>query len=630
MYAGYAGKILFVDLTTRQAREEMLKEELCRDFIGGYGIGAKIIFDRQKGGIGPLEPDNHLGFVTGPLTGTPTLFGSRYMVVGKSPLTGTWGDANSGGDFGPHLKFAGFDAVFFSGASEKPVYLFLKDGKVEIKNAGHLWGKDTNETEDLLQKELGEQVKVACIGPAGEKLSLISAIINNKGRAAARSGLGALMGAKNLKAVVVEGAIKVPLADEGKVNELRKMHLPTLEGSLYDMLKEYGTPGQMEMFVKLGMAPVKNWGGRGEMDFPDAKVISDINVRALRESKYACYRCPVACGGVMRAGKEYSYRRGAHQPEYETLSSFGSMCLNTNLESIIMANDICNRYGLDTISTGATIAFAIECYEAGLITHQDTEGIELTWGNHRAIVVMAEKIAKREGFGSVLADGVKQAAKRIGKGSEEFAFHVHGQELPNADPKFAPSFGTTYVTAATPARHMKGGAQFAELGKIPDGADFPAVERHVYTGKGEIHAWMRKYYHTMDAMGLCLFGSRGFSVEALLGQFNAATGMDFTRDELLLAGERIACICQAFNVRESVKPGDFGLSSRLIGSPPFGQGPHAGISVDIDNMAREFYQAMGWDLVTGKPSLKRLEELGLEGVIRELWPEERYSVKGKE
>jgi aldehyde:ferredoxin oxidoreductase len=619
-YGGYAGKILFVDLSTKQAREEILEEKLCRDFIGGYGIGAKIIFDRQKVSVGPLEPENHLGFVTGPLTGTATLFGSRYMVVGKSPLTGTWGDANSGGDFGPHLKFAGFDAIFFSGASEKPVYLFLQNGKAEIRDAGHLWGKDTNETEDMLQKELGGQVRVACIGPAGEKLSLISAIINNQGRAAARSGLGALMGSKKLKAVVAGGSMRVHLADEAKVDQLRRKYLPMLKGPLYDMLKEFGTPGQLETFVKIGMAPVKNWAGIGEIDFPNAKAISDVNVRRLRERKYACYRCPIACGGVMRAGKEYGYKQGAHQPEYETLSSFGSMCLNTNLESIIMANDICNRYGLDTISTGATIAFAIECYERGLITTKETDGIELTWGNHEAIVNMTEKMAKRESFGLVLADGVKRAAERIGKGSEEFAFNVCGQELPNADPKLAPSFGTTYITAATPARHMKGGAQFAELGKIPNGADFPALERHVYTGKGEIHAWMRKYYHTMDAMGLCLFGSRGFSVEALLAQFNAATGIDFTKDELLLAGERIACVCQAFNVREGIKPSDFRLSSRVIGNPPFQQGPHVRISVDIDNMAREFYKAMEWDFVTGKPSKRRLEKLGLREVIRELWP----------
>lgn len=618
MSGGYTGKILFVNLSTGKVQVESLNNSLRHNFIGGYGVGAKIIFDCQRAGVTPLSPENYLGFVTGPLTGTPALFGSRYFVVGKSPLTGAWGDANSGGDFGPHLKFAGYDAVFFSGASEKPVYFYIHDGQTEIRDAQHLWGRDTTETEEELKNELGAQIRVASIGPAGEKLSLIAGIINNKGRAAARSGLGALMGSKRLKALVVRGSMRIPLADEAKIEELRKTHLRSLKGPLYDYLKEYGTPSLLEMFVKLGNAPVKNWRGAGEIDFPDARAISDNNVRALREKKYACYRCPIACGGIMRTGKEYDYRPGVHQPEYETLNSFGSMCLNSNVESIIAANDICNRYGLDTISAGATIAFAIECYEAGLISSRDTRGIELTWGNHQAIVDMTKKIARRDGFGDVLADGVKQAAKRIGKGSEKFSITVYGQELPNADPKFAPSWGVTYITAATPGRHMKGGAQFVELGRIPQGADFPVVERLSNTGKGKIHAWMRKYYHAMEAMGLCLFGSRGFSVEALLAQFNAVTGMNFNKEMLLEVGERIACVCQAFNVREGIKPGDFQLPPRAIGIPPFRQGPNAGVTVDIDKMAGEFYEAMVWDPVTGKPSRQRLEELGLREIIEQL------------
>ena len=429
MANGYMGKMLFVDLSTGKIEEEALDEKLCRDFLGGYGIGARIIYSRQKAGVDPLGPDNIFGFTTGPLTGTPAPFGSRYTVVGKSPLTGTWGDANSGGFFGPHLKFAGYDAVFFKGISEKPVYLFIDNGKAELRDATHLWGKDSNETEDILRDELGKKVEVACIGQAGEKLSLISCVMNNKGRAAARSGLGAVMGSKRLKAVAVLGNMEVPLADKKKVGDLRKEYQKAFDGMMYEMMKNYGTCGGTAQSAQVGDSPVKNWSGAGIVDFPNASAVSDDAIIGLQRKRYACYRCSVGCGGLMKAGKEYDYEEGAHKPEYETLAAFGSMLLNDNAESIIMANDICSRYGLDTISAGATIAFAMECYDNGLITKADTDGIELTWGNHRAIIAMTEKLAKREGFGDVLADGTKVAAERIGKGSDKYAMHAGGRGI---------------------------------------------------------------------------------------------------------------------------------------------------------------------------------------------------------
>ncbi len=619
MIGGYAGKVLFVDLSKGEIRAEKLEEKVCRDFIGGYGLGARILFSRQKGGVDPLGPENILGFVTGPLTGTPALFGSKYMVVGKSPLTGTWGGANAGGDFGANLKFAGYDAVFCTGVAEKAAYLFIEDGTAEIRDARHLWGKDTYETEDALKSQLGEKVREACIGPAGEKLSLISCVINNRGRAAARSGLGAVMGSKKLKAVAVVGTMEVPLADKDKINELRKSYLGELSSPLIDVYKKFGTVGSTAQRARSGVSPVKNWGGVGTRDFANAAAISDVNVVARQERRDACYRCPIACGGVMKGGTEYKYEAGVHKPEYETTCAFGTLCLNDNVESIIMANDICNRYGLDTISTGATIAFAIECYENELITRHDTDGIELGWGKHQAIVAMTEKLAKREGFGDILADGVKVAAERIGRGAEKYAIHVHGQELPMSDPKNTPSFGTTYVTAATPARHMKGGAEWVEVGNAPRGVKFPPIEKYAYTGKGQIHAWMRKYYRVIDAAGVCLFGSFGLPVDAIRNQLAAVTGWEYSLEELLKVGERIACICQAFNVREGLKPSDFKLPPRVIGQPPLKEGPIANVTVDVASMAKEFFEAMDWDTVTGKPSKKKLHELGLEEVARELW-----------
>ncbi|MBN2462307.1 MAG: aldehyde ferredoxin oxidoreductase, partial [Dehalococcoidia bacterium] len=298
MPGGYIGKILYVDLTKGNTSEELADDKLYQDFLGGYGIGARILFSRQKAKVDPLGPDAMLGFVTGILTGTPALFASRYVVVGKSPLTGTWGDANSGGDFGPHLKFAGYDAVFFSGISPSPVYLFIDNGKAEMRKADKLWGKDTWETESLLKAELGTDARVACIGPAGESLSLISCIINNKGRAAGRSGLGAVMGSKKLKAIVVKGNKKVPVAHEAELKEARTKHLGQLGGAV-EAFRKFGTCAGMNVLVQAGDTPVKNWKGTA-LDFTTANVISDQSVINLQERKYGCWQCPVACGGHMK------------------------------------------------------------------------------------------------------------------------------------------------------------------------------------------------------------------------------------------------------------------------------------------------------------------------------------------
>jgi len=441
MARGYMGKMLMVDLSRNELKDEVLDEKLGRQFIGGYGIGARILFSRQKAGVDPLGPDNTLGILSGPFSGTPALSGTRHTVVGKSPLTGGWGDANSGGDFGAYLKFAGYDAVFFTGISEKPVYLFINNGQAELRDAAHLWGKDTRQTEDMLKSELGRDAAVACIGQSGEKVSLIAAVVN-KTRTAARSGLGAVMGAKRLKAVAVKGNMKVPVADEKRTKELRTKWQGKLGGHIV-WLKPTGTPFLTVGGAKGGDSPVKNWGGVGVIDFPDAEPIGAEAVIERRTKRFACYLCPIGCGGYMKAGTgEYKYEAGSRRPEYETIAMFGTNCLNNNIESIIKANDICDRYGLDTISAAATIAFAIECFENGLITRADTDGIEMTWGNHKAIVAMTEKLARREGFGAVLADGVKVAAEKIGQGADQYAIHVQGQELPAHDPKHSFNYAT--------------------------------------------------------------------------------------------------------------------------------------------------------------------------------------------
>ena len=635
MARGYMGKILFVNLSTREIKMETPDEKLYRDFVGGYGVGARIIFSRQRAGVDPLGLENTLGFMTGPLTGTDFPFGTRYtVVVGKSPLTGGWGDANSGGDFGPYLKFSGYDGVFFTGVSEKPVHLFIKEGKAELRDAIHLWGKDTVETEDILKKDLGKEVRVACIGPAGERLSLISSVINNKGRAAARSGVGAVMGSKKLKAIAVIGTSQVPVADKEKVKNLRKKLLGEFRETA-NLFKRFGTAGIAAQFIATGECPIKNWSGVGSRDLPDAGLISDESVINLQERKYGCYRCPISCGGHMKAGTgEYKYEAGAHKPEYETLGAFGGMCLNSNLESIIMANDLCNRYGIDTISAGATIAFAMECYEKGIITQKDTGGIELTWGNHKAVVAMTEKIAKREGLGDVLADGVKVAAERINKGAEKYAIHIHGQEPAMHDPRSTPSFATVYQSDATPGRHMQGSCAHFEMGTFEDfefphfGIKIPHVERpafkHTYTGKGKWEALFRNHSHLGNTSGACLIADLGpgmvTPVDTIPIFLSVITGWQFSPEEILRIGERISAIRQAINVREGLMPKDFKMPGRTVGDPPLKEGPTANITVDVNTMVVEYYKAMDWDLETGKPSKKKLLELGLEDVAQELWP----------
>ncbi|MGD9142861.1 MAG: aldehyde ferredoxin oxidoreductase N-terminal domain-containing protein, partial [Dehalococcoidia bacterium] len=360
MANGFMGKILWVNLSKGELKEEPLDEKTGRDFLGGYGLGARILFSRQKAGVDPLGPDAILGITTGVLTGTDALGGSRYVMVGKSPLTGGWGDANSGGNVGPFLKFAGYDAVFFTGISPKPVYLYINNGKAELKDADGIWGKDTFEVQDILREEYGKDLEVACIGPSGEKLALVAAVMNNKGRAAGRSGLGAVMGSKKLKAIAVKGNMKVPVADPEKSAEMRKKHLNNM-GPNVKFMREFGTPFLFNMCCEVDDAPSKNWAGAVVVDFKAYPDIGAENVKKHQVRNYACWHCPIGCGGIMKGSTgEYKYEDGAHKPEYETLAMFGSNCLNNNLESIIKANDICNRNGLDTISAGASIAFAIE------------------------------------------------------------------------------------------------------------------------------------------------------------------------------------------------------------------------------------------------------------------------------
>lgn len=616
---GTMGKTLWVDLTTGETRIEQPSDELYLSYLGGYGLGAYYLYQRQKPRVDPLGPENTLGLLSGLLTGTGGITSNRYVVVAKSPKTGGWGDANSGGTFGPALKGAGLDAVFLTGTSPRPVHLLVRDGRAELLPAEDWWGLDTSETDDRAAGLYGPEARTACIGPAGEKLSLLSAVINEKGRAAARSGLGAVMGSKRLKAIVLcNGAGEVPIADPQGMKEAMNRHREFLKSSRrWGVMRQYGTCGSMAGLTMKGDTPTKNWSGTAEVDFPTVGKISDDEVIRLEYKKAACWRCPMACGGLTRV-EEGEFACDGHKPEYETLGAFGAMCLNDNLESINLCNDLCNRAGLDTIGTGATVAFAIECFENGLISREDTGGLELRGGNAGAIVELTRLIGRREGFGEVLADGARKAARRIGRGAEQYAIHVGGEELPMHDPRLVPSAATSYKMDATPGRHTQVSTWISELGAgPPDLVEQPQPQHH-YPGKGKAHMTVNNYFHVGQSAGLCMFVLLTLKPDFVTDSLTYATGRRFTLDDVLTIGARIAALRTAFNLREGIRNVDLQVPRRVLGDPPLKHGPTAGRTVDLEAQVEDYLEAMGWDPKTGVPNQETLRKLGLDFVADDL------------
>ncbi len=623
---GYMGKILFVNLSDGKVWEEELSEDLAKGFIGGYGLGARILLERMKPRVDPLGSGNILGIGTGPFTGTGAISTSRFTTMGKSPLTGFWGDANSGGNFAVALKASGYDMLFFEGKSENPVYLLLTDGKAELKDARHIWGKDTAETEKIIRKETGDSaLRMACIGMAGEKCSRISAIVNDGGRAAGRSGLGAVMGSKNLKAVACRGSKKPEIFDKDFLQSLNKELLNEFKnnpGPMAQVLSHTGTPGAVVPHLADHDTPIKNWGGNNIEDFPEEKW-GKVGYEAMEKyitKKYACTGCPIACGGWMKMeGDKYTVKKG-HKPEYETIGAFGPNCLNDNVESVIYANELCNLHGFDTISAGATIAFAIECFENGILTKGDTDGVELTWGNADAMIQILEKMCRRKGIGDLLADGAKEAANKIGKGAEQFAMHVGGELAPMHDPRCSPGWGATYVSDAVPARHTRGGTQFAESGMAPPhlfktlGLP-PQIEKYNPKGKGKMHAVLAGWQHLINTAGLCLFAHDGLTFK-YRETMNAITGWDLSVEELIKTGKRIHTVLHAFNLREGFKPSDYVIPPRIEGKPPFKVGAFKDLTLDIEELKRQFYEeGMGFDYKTGEIPKDKIKELGLEDIL---------------
>jgi len=616
------GRIAFVDLSSRTIEIETPDDELYLKYLGGYGLGAYYLYTRMKPRVDPLGPENMLGFLPGPLSGTPAICGNRFQVVAKSPKTGVFGDANCGGDLGPKMKFAGFDAVFFTGIASEPVYLVLQDGEAELKSARELWGLNVPATEEKLKELYGKDAAIASIGSAGEAVTLLAAIMNDRDRAAGRSGLGAVMGSKRLKAVVAVPKMTIPLADEEQMKAKRTELIKAMRDGnpLYDLFHNFGTSGLTAGAVESGDCPVKNWAGSAE-DFPTASKISDEAVKDVVTKPYGCWHCPIACGGFVKIGSGPFAVEGG-KPEYETLGSLGAMMLIDDLPAICKANDICNRNGLDTISTGCTLAFAFECYEKGVITEEDTGGLELTWGNAEALVELTEQIAKREGFGAVLANGAKVAAEKIGEAATECAMQIEGEEVPMHDPRLNPGLAASYKLDATPARHTQLSSWAVEAGFVPGGLEeryggWTPEKKYEYTGKAKAHRVVSALMHVINAEGVCMFGACCIPAQAQVDFLNGAMGTSWTLDDVLEIGDRIGNLRVAFNLREGRKNVDFKVPGRIIGAPPLEAGPLKGVTVDADLQQKEYFEEMGWG-PDGIPTRETLEGLGLDFVVPDL------------
>jgi aldehyde:ferredoxin oxidoreductase len=599
----YAGKVLFVDLTRGEIREERLPESTYRDFIGGNGLGVRVLYEKMKAGVDPLGPENILGFVVGSLTGTPSPGSGRHMLVTKSPLTGTWAESNSGGTLGPELKTAGYDALFFSGISPSPVYLLIRDGSAKLEDASKIWGKDAYETQDFLLQACGDpRMKVACIGPTGEALSLLAGVVSERGRIAARNGVGAVMGSKKLKAVAIRGGVKtISPADPKRFAEAIRRFFDIIENNEYAKgLAAAGTGKDISLLVSIGDAPLKNWQLSGLDALPTISNLDGGNMDKYKVSSYGCYGCPIRCGAIIRVNEgPFAIKDQMHRPEYQSLAALGGMLMNDNLEAVIKANDICNRYGIDTAGVGGAIAMAMECYENGLIGREETDGIELTWGNAEAIVAMVEKIARREGFGAVLADGVQKAAERIGRGAEKYAMAVRGKSLPYHDPRISPSLGTANIADANPAHHMD--SQIT--GMLSDGAPIGSHPALKAPKENPFAAYVigSAYHQLLNSSGFCSLYTVATTPPPLAELIAGASGWDFDWEEAIRTGRRILTLRQAFNAREGLTPDKFELPRRIASTA----------KVDYAALRDGYFREMKWDVRSGKPSREILSELGL-------------------
>jgi aldehyde:ferredoxin oxidoreductase len=606
---GVFGKVLMIDLTNEKFEEVKLPEQIYREYIGGYGLAVKLIYEATPNNYDPLGPKAVFGFFPGLLTGTIAPMTGRFMVAGKSPLTGTWGDSNCGGYFGPEIKRCGYDAILIKGAAERPKYISIIDDQKNFFEANEIWGLDVIEADEKLKKKHGK-VQTAIIGPSGEKLSLISGIVNDKARIAGRSGFGAVMGSKKLKALVLKGNKKPEIANSEELISLTKEYNEKIHSAPIGVVqgyKTFGTTFGTTISFQSGDTPVKNWGGTKE-DYPNISNISGEEIIKYKQKSYGCFSCPVSCGAIMDVPEVGL--KDTHRPEYETCTAFGCLLLNDDLMSIFIINDLCNRAGIDTISTGGAVAFVIECFENGLLTKDDMDGLELKWGNSQAIIEIVKKIIKREGIGDILADGSKVASEKLGKG-KEFAIHSMGQELGMHSPKYYKNLGAVYAFDPTPGRHTCASLDMFAQGPLrqPNGLFEGIILPKKFRRTGdedqfEAEKIITSLWQFTCSIGLCQFA---YFMEKypLFGLIKAVTGWNLTAEEAIKIGQRIQTLRQAFTLREGIDI----IKNKL---------PERAVGIDYLTDYKGYCEKIGWNLENGYPKVETLKELNLDFVIKDL------------
>ncbi|HSW36353.1 MAG TPA: aldehyde ferredoxin oxidoreductase family protein [Candidatus Limnocylindrales bacterium] len=618
--SGYHGKLLRVNLTDSKISEEEIPEKFKKDYLGGAGLATKYLWDEVPRGADPLGPDNRLIFMTGSITGVVAPSAGRFSVVAKSPQTGIWGQANSGGRWGVDFKKTGYDGVIFEGVAPKPVYLVVNDNKAELRDASHLWGKKVSETTKQIREDLDGKYNVACIGPAGENKVKYAAIMNDYNRAAGRCGLGAVMGSKNLKAIAARGTIKTTVAEPEEFKKHSKKQYELMDEAMMKMaMQAFGTSVVLDLVNVRGGFPTRNWQS-GVFEHSD-----DINGPAISDKilnrNVACYACSIACGRGTEIKKgKYTGHKG-EGPEYETVGTFGGMCFVNDLEAITMAGYLCNEYGIDTISAGSTIAFAMECFEKGIITTADTGGLELNFGDADIIVDLVPLIAKREGFGDILAEGSMRMSKKFGQGSEKFAMHVKGLELPAYDSRAVQMTGLSYATANRGGDHVTAYVQGPTFTDVP----FLIIEDSeikdpFIADPDEVHIVreLEDALTTFDCVGACKFMGLCLNAADWVRLVNLVTGWDYSVKDYMCGGERVYNLARAFSVREGLTAAGDTLPKRLL-EEPLPDGPAEGHVNELPLLLDVYYQIRGWDKETGKPTPEKLRELGLAEVIPVIW-----------
>ncbi len=605
----YPGRLLRIDLEKGSWEREEVREEEVRGYLLGSGLAAKIFYQEMDPALDPLDPRSPLLLMDGLLTGTIAPASCRLSVCGRSPLTGIWNESLVGGYFGAQLRFAGYDGLIITGRAPKPVYLWLEDQEVEVRDGSSLWGLDSYETTERVQGETDPQAQVACVGPAGENLVALAGIVfgGKESRLAGRGGMGALMASKNLKAVAVKGSSRPTYYDpEGFRRVVREANVWIKDNSL--SLSKLGTAGGVPNTELYGDLPLKNW-LLGSWKEGAEKISGQRMAETILAGHYRCFGCPIGCGKDIEVKEgPYAGLKG-HGPEYETLAAFGGLLLNDDLNSIAKMNDLCNRYGLDTISTGATVALAIEAYEKGLISEKDTGGVKLAWGEPRPIIQMVEIIVCREGIGDLLARGVRAAAQELG--APELSIQVKGLELPMHDPRAFVSMAANYATANRGACHLEGLTYWYGYGvKWPDWGYDGEADLHSSQGQAKVAYDFQNYLGVYNPLGLCKFIAKaGVEPKHLAEWVNLALGWDWSKEDILRMGEKLFNLKRLINLRLGVRAEDDTLPQRLL-THPRPSGMAEGVLPDLKLMLKEYYEWRGWT-PEGIPREERLKELGL-------------------